>query len=106
MSLQAAPRVGAGAPGPRFGLTATRKTGGAVERNRMRRRLREALRRLPEGAAQPDHDYVVVLRREALSARFEQLTAELQEALRRIHAPRGQRRGARADATSEARSNA
>jgi ribonuclease P protein component len=45
-SLQAAAREDSAqdAP-PRFGFTVTRKAGRAVERNRMRRRLREALRR-------------------------------------------------------------
>jgi ribonuclease P protein component len=40
----------AGSASPRFGFTVTRKTGGSVERNRIRRRLREALL-TPEGKA-------------------------------------------------------
>ena len=85
--MQAARREGE-PTGPRFGLTATRKAGGAVERNRMRRRLREALRRIAPDAARPDHDYVVVLRAAALTEGFEPLLAALDRALRRIHAPR------------------
>ena len=70
---------------PRFGFTVTKKVGGAVERNRIRRRLKEALRLAPGLAAQGDHDYVVVARREALSAPFADLQQELQRALARLH---------------------
>jgi ribonuclease P protein component len=86
-------------PGPRFGLTVTKKTGGAVERNRIRRRLRAAL---GAGAAlvQPgEHDYVIVARREALDAPFDRLCADLKLALERVHkAP--QRDGRRRRASS------
>jgi ribonuclease P protein component len=51
--------------GPRLGLSVGRRVGGAVERTRVKRVLREAFweeaRRLPEGS-----DYVVVARPEAL----------------------------------------
>ena len=51
--------------GPRLGLSVSRRVGGAVERTRVKRVLREAFweeaRRLPEGS-----DYVVVARPEAL----------------------------------------
>ena len=70
---------------PRFGFTVTKKVGGAVERNRIRRRLKEALRLAPGLAAQGDHDYVVVARREALSVPFADLQQELQRALARLH---------------------
>jgi ribonuclease P protein component len=69
---------------PRFGLTITRKTGGSVERNRMRRRLREALRRAAPLAARPGTDYVVVARREALHAPFDRLIDDLSRAMRLI----------------------
>jgi ribonuclease P protein component len=67
---------------PRFGITVTKKTGNAVERNRMRRRLRHALRETAI-AARPGHDYVVVARRPILSAAFDQLAGELSRALAR-----------------------
>jgi ribonuclease P protein component len=68
---------------PRFGFTATRKAGSAVERNRMRRRLKEAVRLCHADLAQMDRDYVLIARRPALSAKFSILCAELKRGLAR-----------------------
>ena len=46
----------------RVGFTATRKVGGAVVRNRAKRRLREAARSLVPLHGKPGHDYVFVAR--------------------------------------------
>lgn len=62
---------------PRVGFTVTKKHGNAVERNRMRRRLKEAVRLQAGFAMQAGHDYVVVARRDVLSASFETLAREL-----------------------------
>jgi ribonuclease P protein component len=63
--LYAFPREGGHDEGPRLGLSVGRRVGGAVDRTRVKRALREAFweeaRRLPE-----DSDYVVVARPEAL----------------------------------------
>lgn len=64
--------------GPRFGLTVTKKTGNAVERNRIKRRLRAALRQSPLDASSAN-DYVLVARRDCLTASFEQLVADITE---------------------------
>ena len=63
----------------RAGFTVTKKQGNAVERNRMRRRLKEAVRLKAGFAMLPGHDYVVVARRDVLSVPFAQLAAQLTE---------------------------
>lgn len=75
-------------PVPRFGLTVTKKTGNSVVRNRIRRRLREALRLspasralLPEGVTQ---DVVLVARREALTRPFSELTRDIERSMKRL----------------------
>jgi ribonuclease P protein component len=49
-------------PVVRVGFTATKKVGGAVVRNRAKRRLREAARLILPALARPGHDYVFVAR--------------------------------------------
>jgi ribonuclease P protein component len=62
--LYAFPREDDAGGGPRLGLSVSRRVGGAVERNRVKRVLREAFweeaERLPSGS-----DYVVVARPDA-----------------------------------------
>jgi ribonuclease P protein component len=67
----------------RVGFTVSRKVGSAVERNRVRRRLREIVRR--SAAMCRGHDYVLVGRRAALGLPFERLVEDLDSALRRLH---------------------
>jgi ribonuclease P protein component, eubacterial len=64
---------------PRVGFTVTKKHGNAVERNRMRRRLKEAVRQSAGFAMKAGHDYVIVARREVLTVPFAELTAQLAE---------------------------
>jgi ribonuclease P protein component len=73
---------------PRFGFTVTKKTGGAVERNRMRRRLKEAVRLAAPPVARPGSDYVLVLNRASLDRPFDTLVADLADAVRRAATPR------------------
>jgi ribonuclease P protein component len=70
--------------GPRFGLTVTTKTGNSVERSRIKRRLREAIRLHARLVAVPGTDYVVVGRRAVLAASFETLAAELVDGISRL----------------------
>ncbi len=58
-------------PGPpQVAFVANRKVGGAVQRNRAKRRLREAMRRV---ALEPDTAYVVQATSAVLEASFMQL---------------------------------
>lgn len=68
----------------RVGFTVTKKTGNAVERNRIRRRLRELVRLSP-GPLRTGHDYVLIGRRSALNAPFDKMTDDLTRALKRLH---------------------
>jgi ribonuclease P protein component len=79
----------------RLGLTASRKTGNAVVRNRIRRRLRAAAAlALAEQAGKPC-DLVVVARPETVQADFTALVADLSVAFDRARpAGGGKRRSA------------
>jgi ribonuclease P protein component len=79
------------ADGARFGFTVSKQVGGAVERNRIRRRLKAAVRDTMADQVRPGYDYVLIARRPALDIAFASLVAELANALQRVHAPRTQR---------------
>jgi ribonuclease P protein component len=70
---------------PRFGFTVTRRVGKAVERNRIRRRLKAAVTKLQMDHARADFDYVLVARRAALRAEFDALMRDLIRAFARVH---------------------
>jgi ribonuclease P protein component len=71
----------------RVGFTVSRQVGNAVERNRVRRRLREMVRLAAGGGMRSGHDYVLIGRRAALAAPFGEMRQELDAALCRIHDP-------------------
>ncbi len=68
----------------RIGFTVTRKNGTATERNRIRRRLRELVKRLDVISMRPHHDYVLVGRRSALTRDFATMLDDLRSALHRL----------------------
>jgi ribonuclease P protein component len=83
--------------GPRFGITASRKLGKAVVRQRTRRRVREILRRWPQRRSLPPVDLVVHLEPGAAQLSFAELRRSLEGALGRAAAGGGQRTGSRRD---------
>ena len=71
--------------GARFGFTVTKKLGGAVDRNRIRRRLKAAAERAGVPRAKPNFDYVVIARRTAIDRPFDNLLDDFATALGRLH---------------------
>ena len=73
----------------RVGFTASKKVGGAVLRNRAKRRLRALAREVLPGQGRPGWDYVLVARSGATVSRdYMSMKAELTAALAKIHGPR------------------
>ena len=87
--LQARPHDGRqrppdGGPGLRLGLTASKKVGNAVARNRARRRLRAAAREVLAVHGAPGHDLVLIARAGTLTRVYADLLADLGAGLRRL----------------------
>ncbi|MGO8954062.1 MAG: ribonuclease P protein component [Rhodomicrobium sp.] len=96
--LQGLARAGGEVAGPRFGFTVSsravakesggaKKRGMAVDRNRARRRLKEAVRLTFAAHAQPGFDYAVIGRAEALTRNFAHLLADMQIAFHKVNQP-------------------
>lgn len=68
----------------RYGITASRKVGGAVERNRAKRRLRALIKDVLPPLAQAGMDYVFIARQEVLKREFALMREELRHALKRL----------------------
>src|SRR3984885_14205499 len=68
----------------RVGFTVTKKHGTATERNRIRRRLRELVKRLDVLSMRPHSDYVLVGRRAALNRDFSTMLDDLRSGLHRL----------------------
>ncbi len=73
----------------RVGFTCTKKIGGAVTRNRVRRRLRESVRLIMGDVAKPGHDYVLIGRIATENRAFEELHKDIISALTKLHAGQG-----------------
>ena len=69
----------------RLGLTATKKIGNAVIRNRARRRLRALAHEILSAHGQPGYDYVLIGRASTGDRAWESLQTDLRSALKQIH---------------------
>lgn len=68
--------------GMRIGLTVPKVLGKAVDRNRIKRRMRAALRQQPQALLTPALDLVLHPRRTVLTCEFPRLVGELEKLLR------------------------
>ena len=73
----------------RFGLTASKKTGNAVTRNRIRRRLRAAAQELLPIHGQTGFDYVLIGRVHTAPRAWHALKQDLTSAVKAIHKSAG-----------------
>lgn len=69
----------------RVGLTASRKVGNAVCRNRARRRLRALAERVMPLHAERGHDYVLIARARTVDRPFPALVEDLESAMKRLN---------------------
>lgn len=74
------PREGEVLAATRFGFTVTKKIGNAVLRNRIRRRLREAVRKAGPELPKTPLDLVLIAREAAATLPFERLVADIARA--------------------------
>jgi len=84
--------AGAHDPAARFGFTVSKKIGSAVVRNRVRRRLRALVAALDPSRVREGFDYVLIARPGAEQRSYRELAADLDQALDRVHRPRGRER--------------
>jgi ribonuclease P protein component len=88
-SLQAIAREPGPDDAPRVGFTVSKANGNAVKRNRIRRKLKEAVRlQAASLPARDAHDYVLVARPAALRASFQAISADVTAAFRGIARPK------------------
>jgi len=71
----------------RVGFTVTRKIGGAVVRNRMKRRFRALAREIVPSKGLPGADHVMIGRANGIERDFALLRADLASALEKLGRP-------------------
>lgn len=82
--IEGKPRHASAIDGVRFGFTITKKVGAAHERNRMRRRLKHALRSVAVDPCFAGYDFVIVARSAALNRDFDALIGDFAAAFTRF----------------------
>ena len=70
----------------RIGYTVSKKVGGAIERNRAKRRLRAVAEKIILLHAKPGYDFVLIGRKSTLKRAFPALMQDLETALRKLDA--------------------
>jgi len=80
-----------GDPAIRLGITVTKKIGGAVVRNRMKRRFRALAREILPQSGITGADHVLIGRDGGIEREYAALGRELQKALARLSAPPGEK---------------
>lgn len=102
-ALEGIKRTSPQAPvGARFGFTVSKKVGGAVDRNRIKRRLKAAVALVQADGSRPDFDYVLIARQPARDAGFEAIVSELERALQRVNTQKPGRAARRPPAKGKA----
>lgn len=71
----------------RVGFTVTRKVGNAVQRNRVKRRLRAAAAEVFARQGRPGTDYVVIGRAATLTRPYDALRRDLEQAIVKVERP-------------------
>lgn len=74
-------------PSIRFGITATKRVGNAVIRNRAKRRLRQVARQLLPSLGRPGQDYVLIARDKTPTRDWDQLVQDATRALHSLPGP-------------------
>lgn len=70
----------------RYGITASKKVGKAVQRNRAKRRLRALIRQYWPQSAEKNADYVLIARHNTPHINWDALKTDFQKALKRVNA--------------------
>ena len=68
----------------RFGFTASKKVGGAVQRNKAKRRMRSLVYELKNIFEEFGHDYVLIARKETVYKKYSKIKNDLLKAVKKL----------------------